>query len=426
MMQNLWLMIRDATVVVVNMLFSIYRSLRENSGLAVLSVVLAFGVWIIVTDAENPETTQVLNNVDIPVEPVNVEGDVAVESIDPATVRVRVRVEEDVLETLTAADFNAVLDLQGFTVGEYTRPVAVEALVGRGGLRIEEVIPPEVDVVIVDLDERQVPVVVDIAGEPPPGFRMAQPEPEVTQVTVAGPQSRTVDVTQATATIDVTSRTDTITQAVRLEPRDARGNLVTGVSVDPALVEVVVEIDQQTFSRPLVVAPDIVGQPAPGYTIESVNVEPRTVTVTGPEEYIESTDLITTESIDISGENSDFVRTVSLVAPIDVDVIPEGTQVTVSIRIRPVDGSISMSVPLQAENVGADLSVVGGLPTIEVVLTGPQPQLLELAVSDVAATVDMSGNGEGTHEADVEIDTPNGIDVESVSPSRVSVTIAGP
>ena len=36
------------------------RSLRDNKGLAALSVVLAFGLWIFVTDAENPTRTRVV------------------------------------------------------------------------------------------------------------------------------------------------------------------------------------------------------------------------------------------------------------------------------------------------------------------------------------------------------------------------------
>ena len=45
------------------------RSLRQNGGLAVLSVVLAFGLWIFVTNAENPEQTRVVP-VDLAVRPI--------------------------------------------------------------------------------------------------------------------------------------------------------------------------------------------------------------------------------------------------------------------------------------------------------------------------------------------------------------------
>jgi YbbR domain-containing protein len=141
---------RDVGAMLGALVAPVLRSFRQNSGLAVLSVVLAFGVWIVVSNAENPETTRVVP-VDIPVEPVNVESDVAVDSLVPAVIQVRVRVEEDVLDTLTAADFEATVDLQGLNVGEFSLDVEVRPLTGRGGLRIEDVLPAATEVTIVQL-----------------------------------------------------------------------------------------------------------------------------------------------------------------------------------------------------------------------------------------------------------------------------------
>src|SRR3990170_4684793 len=97
------------------------RSVRENVGLAALSVVLAFALWIFVTDTENPTRTGVLP-LDLTVEPVNVPADVALAD-ELVTVRVRVRVAEDVWDSLTAADFEATVDLDGLSAGIYDLPV---------------------------------------------------------------------------------------------------------------------------------------------------------------------------------------------------------------------------------------------------------------------------------------------------------------
>lgn len=412
-------------MLVANLVYPIYRSLRQNSGLAVLSVVLAFGVWIVVTEAENPETTQVLQNVDIPVEPIDVPSDVAVDSIDPATVRVRVRVEEDVVDTLTAADFEATVDLQGFAVGDYERPVAVRALTSRGGLRVEEVIPSEVSVSIVALSTVVVDVVIDAQGEPPPGFSLVQVQPEEETVLVSGPASRVNTVTQATATLNIAGRSETFEQSVRLEARDERGLLVTGVSLNPALVAVSVEIAQETFSRPVVVSPIIVGEPADGYRIVSVSVDPPTVTITGPEELIESEESIETEAINIDGQNNDVQRTVSLVAPTEVDVIPEGTRVTVTIEIGPREGDITIRVPLSVENVPSGLTVSGTLPMVEVTLGTEGPGLV-LDPSEVIASVDLEDASAGTVQVNVEVSAPEGFTVAEggVSPAQVTITLA--
>src|SRR3972149_2211469 len=116
-MQQLMRAVRETALFLVALFRPAVRSVRDNSGLAVLSIVLAFGLWIFVTDAENPTRTRVLP-VDIAVEPVKVPPDVAV--ANPLTaVRARVRVADDVFDSLTAADFEATVDLDGLTVGVY-------------------------------------------------------------------------------------------------------------------------------------------------------------------------------------------------------------------------------------------------------------------------------------------------------------------
>lgn len=423
-MRNIGLFFRDLAVLLANMTVPIFRSLRQNSGLAALSVVLAFGVWIVVTDAENPETTRVLDDVDIPVEPIEVPEDIAVETIEPQTIRVRVRVEEDELDTFTPADFAATVNLQGFPIGEHTQPVTVRALVDRGGLRVEEVIPPEVTVTLVDLASAEVGVDINVQGELPPEFRSGQPVPERETVSVEGAPSRVSQVVRATGTIDIGGRTESVTQSIRLEPRDERGQLVTNVVVNPATVEVTVDIEQEVFSKPVVVSPVIVGEPADGYVVTSITTNPVTVTISGSEERILDETSIDTEEIDIGGEASGVVETVALVAPVDINVVGV-SQVTVLIEITPLgDSSITRDVGVQAENVPAGLSVSGVLPNVAVTLSGPVASLLAIEDDGVTATVDLSGLGVGSHQAEVEVTVSGGGNIDAVAlPAIVTVVL---
>src|SRR3990172_3630797 len=101
----------EGTLSLLALLRSAARSVRANLGLALLSVVLAFGLWIFVTDTENPTRTGVVP-VDLTVEPVNPAADVVVAN-ELAAVQPRIKVAQDVWEALTAADFEATVDLSG-------------------------------------------------------------------------------------------------------------------------------------------------------------------------------------------------------------------------------------------------------------------------------------------------------------------------
>lgn len=397
------------------------RSLNNNRGLAALSVVLAFGLWIFVTDTENPIRTRVLP-IDIAVEPTNVPDDVAIAS-DITPVRLRITVADDVFDSLTAGDFEASVDLEGLTVGSYELPVNVRALTSRGGLRIDEPLPDMVTVELAQLASKSVPVQIDVEGTPASGFAMGAPQVDDDTVLVTGPQEEVDDVSQVTATIDVTARTSTIDQAVRLTPRDSSGFLVQRVNLEPSITGVRIEIEQERFSRSVAISVVTDGTPADGYNVVAVGVSPPTVTIRGPESFITQTDAIDTQPVDIDGAEETVVRSVSLDIPSGAEVTGGAPVVTVTVTIEAATAEFNFAVPVTATNLGAGLGIAGALPTVEVKLVGPLPVLNEIGPADISARVDLDGLGSGTHTVEVAVSPLPDVTVAEVSPESIAVSL---
>ena len=334
----------------------------------------------------------------------------------------RVKVAEDVFESLTAADFEATVDLDGLTVGEYRLPVTVRTLHNRGGLRIDEVLPEEIDVELAQLTSKEVPVVIDVQGEPPAGFSMGAPEPENLTVFVTGPQDKVDLVAQANAVIDVAARAEEINQAVRLAPRDNTGELVVGVALDPTITEVKIPIEQEKFSRSLAVSVETSGQPADGYNVVAVSSNPPSVTVSGEQDFIDNAVTIRTNPVDISGATDDVVRSVSL--DLDGAEVTGGVPiVTVTVKIEPAVGVLSYQVPVTAVNLPADLAVQGPLPSVLVTLQGELPTLRGLTPNDIVARVDLAGRVPGVHLVGVEASSPAATTVQGISPPQIEITL---
>jgi len=163
------------------------RSVRDNVGLAALSIVLAFGLWIFVTDTED-ETRIGIPPIDITVEPVNPAADVTVAN-EISSVRVRLRVDQDVWDSLTPADFKATVSLEGLSVGIYDLPVKVTAQTSRGGLSVIEPVPDTVEVDLEPLFSKSVPVTVQVAGSPPEGYTQGVAEADDETALITGPQA---------------------------------------------------------------------------------------------------------------------------------------------------------------------------------------------------------------------------------------------
>ena len=117
---------------------------------------------------------------------------------------------------------------------------------------------------------------------------------------------------------------------VQLTPSDVRvppGATVTRIT--PARLQLTVAA---AASGSASVVPQVRGQPAAGYTIRRVQVEPSTVGIKGPRSTIESRGEISTLPVDVSGSRATVTQSVGLVLPASTYLTSERTvQVTVEI-----------------------------------------------------------------------------------------------
>lgn len=424
-MQQFVAILQETYFFVVSFVRGTYRSIRDNKGLAAVSIVLAFGIWIVVTEADNPTRSRIVTD-DLVVEPINVPPSIAV--VQPIGgpdlhLRVRVAVSDAEFGSLTAADFQATVDLEGYAVGVYDVPVKVRALTSRGGLRVESLTQETVTVTLEQLSSKEVDITPEVQGAPVSGYTMSAPELDDTSVVVSGPQSDVDKVTQVTATIDVGELSESFDQAVRLVARDSQGTLVPGVDLNPNLTNVHVDIQQQKFSRSMAVSATVSGAPADGYNVVSVSVSPPSVTVRGDEAYIAGTASIPTKPLNIDGATDNVIKTVSLDLPTGAEVTGGVPVVTVTVKISPATGVYNFSVPVTARNLGENVAVSGGLPSVTVTVRGPLPDLQDLSPNDISATVNLDGKDAGTTNVKVDVTVPSGLAVITVNPSSLDVTL---
>ncbi len=104
------------------------------------------------------------------------------------------------------------------------------------------------------------------------------------------------------------------------------------VRITPARLRVA--LARATVTR-MAVAARVQGQPASGYGVGRVTVDPETVAVRGPQSTIEGRTVVETEAIDVSGSQADVIRTVGLVLPDSLSAVKDrAVQVKVEIRKR--------------------------------------------------------------------------------------------
>lgn len=396
-----------------------FFSVRRNFGLAVLSIALAFGIWVLITDTEQSTKTGWFAG-EISVQAVSVPEGLTLAAPLP-DVTVRVEAPEDVFSNLAVEDFRATINLAGAAVGVTDVEVRVQVL-SEADAKVVQVEPATLSVELKPVVSQLVPVVADVVGSPPIGYEAQPPVISPEQVLVSGPEDLVKLVKSAVATVNLSGAVGGVRQSYSLVARDDRGFIVAGVSLEPSSAAVEIIVEQKQFERLVAVSPSLRGSPAAGYNVTAVEVDPPSVTLLGPVDILNATSVVLTDDVDVSGATSDLFRTVALRLPTSVSVSGDAT-VSVRVRISAGQGEATFGVAPTVFGLGADLRVVSTTPLVEVLLQGELPLLRSVIPDQVTVTVDLAGLKAGTHELEPKIEAPQGLQVLSASPTTVQVVL---
>ena len=111
-------------------------------------------------------------------------------------------------------------------------------------------------------------------------------------------------------------------------------NNVQVVSRSPARIQASLDL---RISRQIGVKADVTGEPAAGYRVTDILVEPPVVTIEGARSEILGTPEITTEAVDLNGAKASFVRDVRISTDAEHVRVKDPQQVRVAVSLQAED-----------------------------------------------------------------------------------------
>lgn len=292
----------------------------RNNSLRLLSLLLAFALWLYVSNEQNPLREKILT---IDLEQTGLEQDMVITEGMPDSVKVKVQGNRSQLANLIPSDFWAVVNIPTGKTGDITLPVQVSTPTG---LRVTQVTPEMVSLYIDTITEKQVSVAVSLRGTPGQGFTALAPFYQPNTVVARGPSGVLDGIKQATALVDIQDAVKDVEQNVQVSV----GN--SGISLSPASVKVVVPIVEMVPSKTVPVLIQVTGSPAAGYYVKSSVSAPVSVQLSGQPETLSTITSIKTESIDITGIDKSITREVGLTVPQGVSVQPARVKVQIEVE----------------------------------------------------------------------------------------------
>lgn len=220
----------------------IERLLSRDINVKILAALLAFSLWLYVASEENPEATQIVPAIDVV--PRNVPEDLAVVSMDPSPrVSVTVRSRPSVLADFDPDSVQATVDLAEVTAGIHARIVRVQV---PEGIHVVSVEPSELVVALETMMARELDVEVSLEGNPQPGVDIGEPLVFPSVVRLTGAATKVEAVHRVVSGIDVEDMQDNMVfEGVQVFAVDAAGRQVSGVSVSPETVRIIVPVESR-------------------------------------------------------------------------------------------------------------------------------------------------------------------------------------
>lgn len=359
---------------------------------------------------------------EVPVDDIRLPaGTTLISELEPVTV-IRYRAPLDV-GVISPDRFRASVDLSRVeaTPGGPPTTVPVNVISLDQRIQIVDYQPRTQEVQLDPIEVRQMPVTVTL-GTVPEGLFVGPPQTEPASVTVQGASSRVDSVSAVVARVAIDESALNVDREVELVAVDANGNQVPNVEIDPERARVRIAVARQLANRTLPVVPQLVGEPAVGYRITSVTVEPLIITVSGEEATLTQLNDAPTEPIDVSGRTGDLETMVGLALPGDVTV-SGSDQVRVVLTIAPVEGSQTFSAGVVLQGTQSDLIYRLATPSVSITLGGAASALAAFDASTFTATVDVSGLSPGDHSVPVTVAPHPELEVLAINPTEVALNI---
>ena len=393
----------------------------------VVSLFISIGLWLYVTNTENPIRTVEVSKVPVQLLNANALSDQGIALVPNQNIYVDLKVEgysQDVYK-LNKDDFLIQIDLDEYAlkVGDNSIPITIVDT--PSNVTVKNTSNLVVTVKIEELIEKDFKVEsrIDVAAKV--NYYAAQPEIEPETVTVSGPHSLVSQVKEVVVLGQEDNVSEDIVKNYEVIPIDDSGYTVEGVKLSTERVQVIIKVNSGK-SVPIKVG--TTGSANDNVNITSMELSQDYVEITGPKEVLDSINEIYTENIDLSIITKDSNKEVALIFPDGIEKASI-SYVTVSIEVEETkenEETRAFEVEYTTSGLASVLNMTASSNKVKIVLKGSKSKLDSISIENIVASIDLSSiteAGQYTEVPAVNIaGDVQGIEISSVESVIINIT----
>ena len=407
-----------------------------NLSLKIISVVIAFLIWLLVSNTNNPVQTKTFSNVPITIVNQSSVADVGkvVEPEGNGMVTLRVKERQRVLDQLTRSDFYVEADMENINAMNSV-PLSVTCSNSSVSWDEIDILPSSMKVDLEDKVEQAFVASVSVSGTAANGFAVGGTEiVQGKNIYIAGPESVMKIINQVVAPVNVGGLNSDVTLTAALKVYDKNGTdmqdklstLEFKDSNGAVLTDGIVQVDVNMWRVKTDIALEVetIGTPAFGYRVSGINTIPVSISLAGTEDALKGLGgkLTLKNKISVAGatenisEELDITNTLADMEGLKL-ITDSDPNIMVEVQIDK-NGDETVTIPLSSveflnQPAGVNL-VFTPADKISIGIHAAGEGARELTEEDIKASIDLAPcEEEGNHELTVDVKLPEGYELAS-------------
>lgn len=399
---------------------------------ALLSVIAAFCLWAYVITVEKPESQNTYYNIPVVLEGESVLADRGLMLVDGenSTITMTLYGNRTYLNKINSSNITVVADLTKiYDAGtkELSYAYSFPGEIPNNAISVLRRVPTQVTVVVANRISKEIPVQINYVGETPDSTKYivdkVNAQLDYPNIRVEGPDTVIDQLHHAKIEVDLTDRTQSFSESFRYTLCDAEGNGVDSELVTTNVAEVRLDLKIQRFKDVELVV-NVVNGGGATKDNSSIEIEPKTIRVSGNEAVLEKLASITLGTINLGELLQDQTLTFPITLDEGVTNLTGVTEATVNVSFPNLRTKEFSVTNIQVVNVPQGKVTELVTKVLKVSIRGPKESIEKMTKDDISVTVDMidAEDGSTIREAQIVI-SDKYQDVGEVGTYSVSVTL---
>ena len=378
--------------------------MKSKTTSVVLSVIIAFCLWLYVVTNVSQEAEYTIYNIPVIMEGETVlnENNLMITSVSADDVDLTLSGKRSDLAKVNNNNTVLKVDLTKIYEPEEKRALTYTPVfpsdVPTNALVIQNRHPANIYITVEARRNKEVPVEVMWIGSTPDGF-MSDRENKMldySSVTVVGPASVADLIEKAVIEVDLTEQKGSISQDYRYTLCDKDGNPVDAQLITTNVENIHLEVKIQKVKEVGLTA-DVIYSGGATEKNTTVEIEPASIRLSGGAAVLDELgDVISLGKIDLSTVEKSQELVIPIALPEDVTNLSNITEAKVKIRFTGLMVKEFEVDNIEAVNIPQDLEAEIIEKKMTVALRGPAADLMKITPEDISIRADLTGAVAGT------------------------------